>query len=163
MRCAPFSYLCSYNQMRVDYLRLRMRLSMPCYTVVAELQKTNPNTCQHLHIFKRKLCTTMKSLYKKEFQGRGTFGRGGLFPFAIWWHKKWRAPFSNEKRFNHVKYSGKVIIRKIMSSCLGVANLQSIDDDWDENHFKHYFHYLKAAKWAMFKASGNDFDVIRNW
>ena len=122
MRCAPFSYLCSYNQMRVDYLRLRMRLSMPCYTVVAELQKTNPNTCQHLHICKRKLCTIMKSLYQIAFQGRGTFGRGGFshLPFD---DIRSEEPLSQmkKKRFNYVKYSGKVIIRKIMSSCLGVA------------------------------------------
>ena len=60
--------------MRVDYLRLRMRLPMPYYTEVAE-PKPNMPASSYLQ---RKLCTITKSSYQVAFQGRGTFGRGGF-------------------------------------------------------------------------------------
>ena len=94
---------------------------MRFYTVVAELPKTHPNMPASSYLLEETLYHYEKFTSNNILGKRDFWKGGGLLPFAIWWHKKWRAPFSNEKRFNHVKYSGKVIIRKIMSSCLGVA------------------------------------------
>ena len=121
MRCAPFSYLCSYNQMRVDYLRLRMRHQ--CHATQQWMNSRKPTPiCQHLHICKRKLCTTMKSSNQIAFQGRGTFGRGGFSHLPFDYITSEEPLYQIIKKFNYVKYIGKVIIRKIMSSCLGVAD-----------------------------------------